>query len=332
MTTSTEEHMNSLLKISNLEVSLGTKYNPVKIIRGFDLYLEKGEIVGVLGESGSGKTVSSRMIAGLFEKDESSMDSGEILFKGKNLSTLGEKEMNLIRGREIAYVFQDPAMSLNPYKKVGKQLRDFLESHGIEHDETLLINTLNEVGINRPETVLEMFPFQLSGGQNQRIMICQAILGKPDLLIADEPTSSIDAMLRKRILDLLKVINERYGMAIILITHDFDVAKYICDKLAIMYGGLLVEFGPMDRILGNPMHPYTDELIKCASSLDSGDRKLYSLDGSPLVPSDFKDECPFYERCKYRQDSCLDGIPGMMEIPGGGTRCPVWAKGRRSDV
>ncbi len=317
--------MNSLLKISNLEVSLGTKYKPVKIIRGFDLQLEKGEIVGVLGESGSGKTVSSRMIAGLFEKDESSMDAGEILFKGKNLSTLEEKEMNLIRGREISYVFQNPSMSLNPYKKVGKQLRDFLDTHGIEYTVDSLINTLKEVGINRPETVLEMFPFQLSGGQNQRIMICQAILGKPDLLIADEPTSSIDAMLRKKILDLLKEINKKYGMAIIFITHDFDVAKYICDKLVIMYGGLMVEQGPLERILSQPMHPYTDELIKCASSLDSRDSRLYSLDGTPLVPSQFKDECPFYSRCSYRVESCLDGIPSMIEVAGGSTRCPVWA-------
>jgi peptide/nickel transport system ATP-binding protein len=332
MTTSTEDNMNSLLKISNLEVSLGTKYKPVKIIRGFDLYLEKGEIVGVLGESGSGKTVSSRMIAGLFEKDESSMDAGEILFKGKDLSTLSEKEMNLIRGREIAYVFQDPTMSLNPYKKVGKQLRDFLDTHGIEYTTDSLVNTLNEVGINRPETVLEMFPFQLSGGQNQRIMICQAILGKPDLLIADEPTSSIDAMLRKKILDLLIDINRKYGMAIIFITHDFDVAKYICDKLVIMYGGLMIEQGPLERILGNPMHPYSDELIKCASSLDSGDSRLYSLEGSPLVPSQFKDECPFYNRCAYRIDSCLDGIPKMVDVTGGSTRCPIWAERGKSRV
>lgn len=218
-------------------------------------------------------------------------------------------------------------MSLNPYKKVGRQLKDFLDTHSLEYSNDSIINTLKEVGINRPETVLEMYPFQLSGGQNQRIMICQAILGKPDLLIADEPTSSIDAMLRKRILDLLIDINKKYGMAIIFITHDFDVAKYICDKLVIMYGGLMVEQGPLERILSNPMHPYTDELIKCASSLDSGDSKLYSLDGSPLVPSEFRDECPFYKRCRYRVESCLDGIPHMVEVPGGSTRCPVW-KGR----
>ncbi len=314
-----------MLKINHLEVSLENGKNPVKTIRGFDLVLEKGEIVGVIGESGSGKTVASRMIAGLFEKDESSLDAGNIIFKGKDLSELDEKEMNRIRGREISYVFQNPAMSLNPYKKIGKQLRDFLDTHSIEYSKDSILKTLREVGINRPETVLEMYPFQLSGGQNQRIMICQAILGKPDLLIADEPTTAIDAMLRKKVLDLLIDINKKYGMAIILITHDFDVAKYICGKLVIMYGGLVVEQGPLKRLLENPMHPYTDELIKCASSLDSRESRLYSLEGSPLAPSHFKNECPFYGRCKYRQASCADRIPDVIEISGGSTRCPVWA-------
>jgi peptide/nickel transport system ATP-binding protein len=314
-----------LLKINNLEVSFKKGKNPVKIIRGFDLLLEKGEIVGVIGESGSGKTVSSRMIAGLFEKDESSLDAGNIIFKGKNLSELDEKEMNRIRGREISYVFQNPAMSLNPYKKIGKQLEDFLDTHSIEYSKDSILKTLGEVGISRPETVMEMYPFQLSGGQNQRIMICQAILGKPDLLIADEPTTAIDAMLRKKVLDILIDINKKYGMAILLITHNFDVAKYICDKLVIMYGGLVVEQGPLKRLLENPMHPYTDELIKCASSLDSRESRLYSLEGSPLAPSYFKDECPFYERCKYREASCTDRIPDVIEISGGSTRCPVWA-------
>jgi len=312
-----------LLKINNLEVSLIKGKKPVKIIRGFDLSLEKGEIVGVIGESGSGKTVSSRMIAGLFEKDESSLDAGNIIFKGKNLSELDEKEMNRIRGREISYVFQNPAKSLNPYKKIGKQLGDFLDTHSIEYSRDSILKTLEEVGISRPETVLEMYPFQLSGGQNQRILICQAILGKPDLLIADEPTTAIDAMLRKKVLDILIEINKKYGMAIILITHDFDVAKYICDKLVIMYGGLVVEQGPLKRLLKKPMHPYTDELIKCASSLDSRESRLYCLDGSPLVPSHFKDECPFYERCKYRKASCSDRIPDVIEISGVSTRCPV---------
>lgn len=319
-----------MLKINNLEVSLNNGKKPVKIIRGFDLSLEKGEIVGIIGESGSGKTVASRMIAGLFEKDESSLDAGNIIFKGRNLSELDENEMNRIRGREISYVFQNPAMSLNPYKKIGKQLGDFLDTHSIEYSKDSILTALKEVGINRPETVLEMYPFQLSGGQNQRIMICQAILGKPDLLIADEPTTSIDAMLRKKVLDIFIDINKKYGMAIILITHDFDVAKYICDKLVIMYGGLVVEQGPLNRLLENPMHPYTAELIQCVSSLDSCESRLYSLEGSPLAPAYFRDECPFYGRCKYREASCKNRIPDVIEISGGSTRCPVWAmRGRQ---
>ncbi len=180
-----------------------------------------------------------------------------------------------------------------------------------------------EVGLTDVETVYDMFPFQLSGGQNQRIMICQSILCKPDLLIADEPTSSIDAMLRKKILKLLKEINKKYNMAIIFITHDFDVAKYLCDRLIIMYGGLVVEEGSIKDIFVNPMHPYTEELIKCAGSLDSREEYLYSLDGSPPIPAEFKNECPFYDRCKYRVKSCSVEIPKIIETKLGKTRCPV---------
>jgi len=322
MTTITDKHT-SLLEIDGLRISLGTKYNRRQIIRGFDLTVEKGEIVGILGESGSGKTVSSRMIARLFEENESAVDSGSVLFKGKNIIGMKEDEINNIRGREISYVFQNPAMSLNPYKRISRQLKDFLETHGIEYIVEEIIDSLRVVGIDRPKTVLEMYPFQLSGGQNQRIMICQAILAKPDLLIADEPTSSIDAMLRKKILDLLIDVNRSLGTAILFITHDFDVAKYICSKLVIMYGGLVVEQGPVERIMHRPMHPYTEELIKCAESLDKGESRLYSLEGSPLVPSDFRDECPFVSRCRYSIESCYERIPDAISLKSGSSRCPV---------
>jgi len=312
-----------LLEIKNMKVSLHNGDKLLQIIRGFDLQLNSGEIVGVLGESGSGKTVASSMIARIYGSDEGSIDNGSVIFKGTELTELNESDMNKIRGKQISYIFQNPSQALNPYKKVGKQLEDLMKVHGFEYSKNLILSSMKEVGLTGVETVYDMFPFQLSGGQNQRIMICQSILCKPELLIADEPTSSIDAMLRKKILDLLIKINHKYNMAIIFITHDFDVAKYLCNRLVIMYGGLVVEEGKIEDIFANPQHPYTEELIKCAGSMDTKEEYLYSLDGSPPIPVEFKDECPFYNRCRYRIPSCKDRIPEVITTEHGKTRCSV---------
>ena len=246
-----------LLNVNNLTVSMRSGNSSLKIIRGFELSLSKGEIVGILGESGSGKTVSSNMLARIYDTDDGTIDSGSILFLGDDIRLMGEDSLSDIRGKKISYIFQNPSQSLNPYKKTGRQLENLLKVHKLKSSKKIILNAMREVGLEKPELVYDMYPFQLSGGQNQRIMICQCILMKPDLLIADEPTSSIDAMLRKKILDLLISMNKKYGTSIIFITHDFDVARYLCSRLVIMYGGLVVEEGNIDDILFNPMHPYT---------------------------------------------------------------------------
>ncbi|MDX1358230.1 MAG: ABC transporter ATP-binding protein [Clostridia bacterium] len=312
-----------LLNVNNLTVSMRSGNSSLKIIRGFELNLSKGEIVGILGESGSGKTVSSNMIARIYDADDGTIDSGSILFLGDDIRLMGEDDLSDIRGKRISYIFQNPSQSLNPYKKAGHQLEELLKVHKIESSKKTILNAMREVGLEKPELVYDMYPFQLSGGQNQRIMICQCILMKPDLLIADEPTSSIDAMLRKKILDLLIGMNKKYGTSIIFITHDFDVARYLCSRLVIMYGGLVVEEGGIDNILSNPMHPYTEELIKCSESLDSSEKVLYSLEGRPPAPMEFKDECPFIDRCRYKEESCAEAIPELMEIDKGKSRCPI---------
>ncbi|MFO7612485.1 MAG: ABC transporter ATP-binding protein [Clostridia bacterium] len=321
-TTETYEYNHrTLLEVRDLRVSLFNGKTSVPIIRGFDLSLEKGGILGILGESGSGKTVSASMIMRLFEKDEGAIEQGKIIFKGRNLASAAEKELQDIRGKEISFVFQNPAQALNPYKKIGRQLSDTLKTHGLPYSRQIIEKALLEAGIPDPGTVYGMYPYQLSSGQNQRIMICQGIICKPDLLIADEPTSSIDASLRKRILDLFIQINRKYGMSIIFITHDFDIARFLCRRLVIMYGGMVVEEGGIDEIFGNPLHPYTEELIKCSQSLDRNEDRLYTLDGTPLVPSDFRDECPFYERCRFRCSECKSGIPAMLERGKRKARC-----------
>lgn len=310
-----------LLKVNKLHISFHTVDRHLQVVRGFDMELAKGEIVGILGESGSGKTVSASAILGLISAEEGGIDQGEIIFHDKNLGLMNEKELKLIRGKKIAFVFQNPSASLNPYKKIGKQIKNLLKLHNISYNKTTIIKALEEVGLEDPLSIYHMYPSQLSGGQNQRIMIAQCVLLKPELLIADEPTSSIDASLQKKVLDLLKSISEKYGMSLIMITHDFDAAKYICHRLYVMYGGLMVEEGGTENLLHAPKHPYTRELIRCAQSLSRYDKVLYSLEGAPPSPPEFTDTCPFYNRCTNHTKECLEEIPVLRELNEAQIRC-----------
>ncbi len=311
----------TMLQIKDLKVSFHHQRTAVQVVRGVDLVLGKGEIVGLLGESGSGKTVTATSILRLYEKGESFVDGGEILFEGEDLLGLTERKMQKIRGKQIAYVFQNPTAALNPYKTIGRQLAALMKNHKLPHSPRRIVSALKEVGIDEPGKVYDMYPGQLSGGQNQRVMIAQAILCKPDLLIADEPTSAIDEALSQKILDLLAMLNQKYGMSILLITHDFDVARYLCQRLVILYGGLVVEEGSMDAIFHQPLHPYTEELLKCAISLEREDSAIHTLEGTPLTPGEFKEECPFHARCAVREAACLDGIPHMKTRGDRKVRC-----------
>lgn len=312
---------NKLIEVKNLSISFGNGSRNTRVVRGVDLSLDTGEIVGILGESGSGKTVSASSIMMLLDGEQGKIDTGEILFRGKDMVSAPTKDLDAMRGKSIAYVFQNPSQALNPYKRIGRQLLDTLKTHKLPCSMEKVIQVMLEVGLAEAKTIFEMYPFQLSGGQNQRVMIAQGILCQPDLLIADEPTSAIDASLKKRILDLFVQINRKYNMAIMIITHDFDVAEYLCERLLIMYGGLVVEEGTIDKILEHPLHPYTRELIQCARSLDGAEKTLYTLDGAPPTPAEFKDECPFYPRCKFKTRECLERIPAMVESQDRKVRC-----------
>lgn len=310
-----------LLQINNLRVSFLQGDRRLEVIRGFDTAISKGTILGILGESGSGKTVSFSSILGLIDEEAGQVDAGEAIFNGKNLLALSERELREIRGSRISYIFQSPAQALNPSISVGRQMAAFLQAHGVPPSKQFIIKTLEDVGISDPETVFGMYPFQLSGGQNQRIVIAFGILLQPEIMIADEPTSSIDASLRRKILDLFRKINDETGMAIIVITHDFDVVNYLCDRVLVMNGGLLMEEGSVDDVLINPMHPYTDELIRCTQSLKSGGEKLYSLEGRPPSPTEFRDECPFVSRCRDAREECRKSIPEVVISGGRIVRC-----------
>jgi len=311
----------NLMEVKNLKVSMYSDDASLTVIRGFDIALNRGEIVGILGESGSGKTVSTSSVIRLFEPYEARIDGGSILFENEELIDKSEKQLSKLRGKRISYIFQNPTLALHPYKRIGKQLNSFMKAQGAAFSKEVVLSALREAGIGDPEIVYDKHPLQLSAGQNQRIMIAQSILCMPDLIIADEPTSSIDASLRKKILDLFLQINKKYRVSIIVITHDFDIVKYLCSKVVVMYGGLNVEYGSINDVLARPLHPYTEELIKCAESLDKKEEKLYSLEGEPLIPAEFKDICPFYERCRYRNSECRSKIPDMVEVGDRLVRC-----------
>lgn len=310
----------NLLEIVDLKVSFLQNNTPVQVVRGIDLTLKKGEIIGILGGSGSGKTVSATSILRL-EDEAAIYDSGRIYFHGKNLFELSEREYQDVRGNQIAYIFQNASTALNPYKKIGRQLMDVLKRHGLPRTKEKVLETLKIVGVSDVETVYDMYPFQLSGGQNQRIMIAQGIICNPDLLIADEPTSSVDVALRKVILDVLKEINQKTGMTILLITHDFEVVKYLCQRVVVMYGGLVMEEGEMRSVMNHPLHPYTEALVKCAQAMYEETSELYTLEGAPPTPGQYQEECPFAPRCSYQMDQCIAKIPRMESLDGRKVRC-----------
>lgn len=316
-----EATIRPLLEIQRLKVSFYQRRETVQVVRGVDFVLFPGEIVGILGESGSGKTVTASSILGIYSDEEVKMNEGSVLYDGKMISGLSQKELEDIRGKEIAYIFQNPSAALNPYKRIGKQLQSVMQRHGVKGGYNKVIHTLHEVGIDEAERVYAMYPFQLSGGLNQRIMIAQALLLQPKILIADEPTSSIDASLSKKVLDLLLDLNERYHMSVVLITHDFDVAKYMCDRILIMYGGLILEEGKMEEVFNQPLHPYTKQLLRCVMSLDKDDKKVHVLEGNPITPKEFRNACPFYERCQKKADLCTSDIPPMTAIGERKVRC-----------
>ena len=312
---------NRILSVSNLMVSFLSNDRFVRVLRGVDMQLNRGEILGILGESGSGKTVTASSILRLINDGSCRIDSGSILFHDKEITKLKEKEMREIRGKKISYIFQDAMAALNPYKRVGKQIKEVLKIHGESYEKEKIINAMKETGIENAEVIYNMFPTQLSGGLCQRVLITMNTICCPEIIIADEPTTAIDASLQKKVLELLRDINQKSKSSIIVITHDFDVVKYICHRVLVMYGGLVMEEGTTSEVLENPLHPYTKALLRCMDSLNDNDENLYSLQGKAPSPAEFKEQCPFYERCIYKNDKCLTSIPEMRTVNHRKIRC-----------
>lgn len=290
----------SLLQVKNLKVSFFNRSGEVKAIRGVSFHVEKGEILGVVGESGSGKSVTSLSIMRLL-KGTGKITEGEIIFKGENLLDKSEKEMMKIRGNDIAMIFQDPMTSLNPVFTVGNQISDVIRRHqGLSkiNARKKAIEMLDMVGIPSPEERFNNYPHEFSGGMRQRALIAMALSCKPDLLIADEPTTALDVTIQAQILDLLMELKEKLNTSVILITHDLGVVANTCSRVIVMYSGLVMEEGSIEDIFHNPLHPYTKGLLQSLPKA-KGEKKqrLIPIKGNPPDLTVEIEGCPFAERC-----------------------------------
>ena len=301
-----------LLSVRDLKTSFFTHVGEVKAVRGISFDVNEGEVLGIVGESGSGKSVTSLSIMGLLQYPGRVVD-GEILLNGEDILTYSKDQMRKMRGKEIAMIFQDPMTSLNPVYTIGNQVMEMI----LEHEKMTkreararAIEMLKLVGIPAAEKRIDSYPHEFSGGMRQRVMIALALSCNPKLLIADEPTTALDVTIQAQILSLIKSLNKQFGMTTMLITHDLGVVATVCDKVAVMYGGLIMEYGTVDEIFYHPRHPYTMGLLGSIPHVDGGEkRRLIPIDGTPPDLINPPKGCPFSTRCKYCMNICTQEQP-----------------------
>ena len=301
-----------LLSVRNLKTSFFTHVGEVKAVRGISFDVNEGEVLGIVGESGSGKSVTSLSIMGLLQYPGRVVD-GEILLNGEDILTYSKNQMRRVRGKEIAMIFQDPMTSLNPVYTIGNQIMEMILEHekmSRREARARAIEMLKLVGIPAAEKRIDSYPHEFSGDMRQRVMIALALSCNPKLLIADEPTTALDVTIQAQILNLIKKLNRQFGMTTMLITHDLGVVATVCDKVAVMYGGLIMEYGTVDEIFYHPRHPYTMGLLGSIPHVDGGEkRRLIPIDGTPPDLINPPKGCPFSTRCKYCMNVCTQEQP-----------------------
>jgi oligopeptide transport system ATP-binding protein len=309
--------MEKELEVKDLHISFQTFSGEVQAIRGVSFDLYKGETLAIVGESGSGKSVTTKAIMRLLPESNSEIRNGEILFEGKDLTKLSDKTMQKIRGKDISMIFQDPMTSLNPTMKVGKQIIEPIMKHqklGKTEAKKRAIDILKLVGIPQPEERFNQYPHQFSGGMRQRVVIAIALACNPKVLIADEPTTALDVTIQAQILELMKELQKKIDTSIIFITHDLGVVANVADRVAVMYGGKIVEIGTVDEIFYNPQHPYTWGLISSMPSLDTDDEELYAIPGTPPDLMHPPEGDAFAPRNQYAMQIDLEEHPPMFKI------------------
>ena len=311
----------TLLRVSGLKTYFYTASGVSKAVDGVSFELNRGEVLGIVGESGSGKSVTSNSIIRLLPPRTGRIVDGEILFEGRNILTMSHKELLEFRGKEIATIFQDPMTSLDPVFKIGKQMVEMICAHqkvSKKEAREMAIHALKRVGIPEPEKRMEAYPYELSGGMCQRVIIAMAVCCKPKFIIADEPTTALDVTVQAQVLDLLKDLQKEMNTSILLITHNLGVVWEMCDKVMVMYAGNTVESADTKTLYSNPLHPYTWGLLDSIPRLsDETKGELRTIPGTPPDLRLTGKCCNFYNRCPYVTDKCCESVPPLVEVEPG---------------
>ena len=318
--------MSALLEINNLKLDFGLGAEAARAVDGVSLTIGAGETLCLVGESGCGKSVTAQSIARLVPSPPANYVGGEILLNGCNVLKMTPRELRDIRGGVVSYIFQEPGASLNPVFRVGAQIKESLKLHRPEKaSDQEVIRLLKLVGIPAPESRLQNYPFEMSGGMQQRVMIAMALASEPRLLVADEPTTALDVTIQAQILDLLRDLKQRLGMAILLITHNLGIVGDIADRVAVMYAGQIVELAPAQEILRRPLHPYTRALMNSVPKLRGNVERLPAIPGNVPRIGNFPSGCRFAPRCPVARPECSAAAPELIEVePKRWVRCPYW--------
>jgi oligopeptide transport system ATP-binding protein len=322
-----------LLDVRALDVSFDTPAGEVHAVNGISYTIREGEVMGLVGESGSGKTVGSYSILGLL-KPPAKINGGSVLFEGRNILNLSKKEAAMFRGKEISMIFQNPMTSLDPVFTIGYQMIETIRAHeksvSKAQARAASIDMLREVSIRDPERVMRQYPYELSGGMQQRVMIAIALLCKPKLLIADEPTTALDVTIQATIMQILKKLQKQHNMAMLYITHNFGVVTEICDRVSVMCGGCILEQGSTDDIFYSAAHPYTQLLLRMVPRMDTptSDPLVY-IEGPPADQIGLRDCCVFHTRCPSCMEICRNKFPPMTTLAPGHTAC-CWLLGEQT--
>jgi oligopeptide transport system ATP-binding protein len=314
----------ALLEVSGLSTAFHTRHGVVRAVNDVSFHLERGETLGIVGESGSGKSVACLSLLGLIPRPPGRIEAGSARFEGIDLLHGAEPLLRAIRGRRIGMIFQDPMTSLNPYLTVEDQLVEPLLIHGLAdraEARRLALAALKEVGVPDAERRIRNYPHQFSGGMRQRVMIAMALIAKPDLLIADEPTTALDVTVQAQILELIEREQTQRGVAVILISHDLGVVGEVCDRVMVMYAGRVVETAPADTLFRAPQHPYTRALQLSRPALQAKGAELYAIPGLPPDPAQPLAGCPFTPRCEFAIDECATARIELSSVNGGSSAC-----------
>ncbi len=309
-----------LLEIKNLTTAFLFNKKPVAVTQDVSFDMMKGEILGIVGESGSGKSVTAKTVMRLIPNPPGSVLGGEIIFDGEKILALSERKMQHIRGNKISMIFQEPMTSLNPVFTCGNQIVEAVMLHqkvSKEQAKKKAIEMLSLVGMSLPEVRIKNYPHELSGGMRQRVMIAMALCCQPQLLIADEPTTALDPTIQAQILELIKQLQRKIGMSVMYITHDMGVIAELCDRVVVMYAGMVMEIAPKRVLFKEPLHPYTLGLLKAIPKVTEKKEILYDIEGMVPHITEMPEGCRFEPRCPYSIDACKKNYPEMKDAGGG---------------